>query len=407
MSAYGDDTRRPVVHGGARIPGLYERVRKDGATVYEYRVRIDGRMTRGTIADALTRSDAVRDYRRLLSDRDYGVQRENRLLNPTVAEVVDEWLAALQARVGINDDKRRLAQSTVVHYRSGAHAHVVPLLGHVRVAEVTWRDVRRLVERMSAKGLAPATISHAVKTITGALAFAQTSDYVDRNVARDLPHEYRPGSKRITEPRYLTRGELDRLLQHAPDRYRPAWALCAYAGLRISEALALEWRHIDFKDDTLTVCQQVGRGRSPGPGALAPRKTQASAATVPMLPTLKRELLAHRGRLAEQDLQRVRPDALLFLGDHGELIGSRRTWRVLGTAAKRAGLNPPGLPPVGQHDLRHTCAALAFEAGASVVEVAELMRHADPSITLTTYAGLTSEGRGGAARKMIAAGIGA
>ena len=40
------------------------------------------------------------------------------------------------------------------------------------------------------------------------------------------------------------------------------------------------------------------------------------------------------------------------------------------------------------HDLRHSTAAFAFAIGMTPVEVARLLRHSYPSITLSTYAGL-------------------
>jgi len=61
-------------------------------------------------------------------------------------------------------------------------------------------------------------------------------------------------------------------------------------------------------------------------------------------------------------------------------------------ARDKAGLNGDGLEPVGLHDLRHSIVVLAF-AHATVREVAELARHANPKVTLTMYAGITGEGR--------------
>ena len=40
------------------------------------------------------------------------------------------------------------------------------------------------------------------------------------------------------------------------------------------------------------------------------------------------------------------------------------------------------------HDLRHTCASLLIDAGASVVLVAQRLGHADPSMTLRVYSHL-------------------
>ena len=66
----------------------------------------------------------------------------------------------------------------------------------------------------------------------------------------------------------------------------------------------------------------------------------------------------------------------------------RNVLRAVKAAADRAGLNGDGREPVGNHDLRHSCAALAFSLGMTPVEVSRLLRHADSAVTLTVYAGL-------------------
>ncbi|SER12412.1 Site-specific recombinase XerD [Microlunatus flavus] len=41
--------------------------------------------------------------------------------------------------------------------------------------------------------------------------------------------------------------------------------------------------------------------------------------------------------------------------------------------------------PLTPHDLRHTCASLAIAAGVDVLQVANMLGHADPSVTLRVY----------------------
>jgi integrase len=48
------------------------------------------------------------------------------------------------------------------------------------------------------------------------------------------------------------------------------------------------------------------------------------------------------------------------------------------------GLRP--LPEVTMHDLRRTCVALLFEAGATVPYVMKQVGHTDPKVTLSIYA---------------------
>jgi integrase len=76
-------------------------------------------------------------------------------------------------------------------------------------------------------------------------------------------------------------------------------------------------------------------------------------------------------------------------------------------AGDAAGLNGEGVQPVGLHDLRHSLVAIAFESDLTLPEVALLARHANPAVTATVYAGLTTEGRERAAAKLVGAGFGA
>lgn len=57
--------------------------------------------------------------------------------------------------------------------------------------------------------------------------------------------------------------------------------------------------------------------------------------------------------------------------------------RVFNQAA--AAISVPGLTP---HDLRHTAASLAVQAGANVKVVEQMLGHASAAMTLDVYAGL-------------------
>ena len=65
--------------------------------------------------------------------------------------------------------------------------------------------------------------------------------------------------------------------------------------------------------------------------------------------------------------------------------------RVLKPAGRRA-----GVPWVGFHTFRHTCASLLFEGGKDVKQVQEWLGHADPGFTLRTYVHLLDGGLGAA-----------
>jgi len=267
---------------------------------------------------------------------------------------------------------------------------------------VTVQDVRRLVDRLSAARLAPKTVTGCVNILGGLLVYGVRGGHAPRNVIRDLARDERPGAQRVSQPRYLEPAELERLLAKMTDTFRPVAAACAYAALRVSEALGLRWRDVDFEAGTIAVTGQLGQD-----GSRVPVKTAASDAPVPLLPVLARELREHRSRQASVDLRRVHADALVFMTARGRPQNRRNALRAIHAAGDAAKLNGKGRERVGAHDLRHTFASVALTSGdLSLAEVAGLLRHANPAVTLAVYGGLADGGREKAAAKLVEAGFG-
>jgi integrase len=104
-------------------------------------------------------------------------------------------------------------------------------------------------------------------------------------------------------------------------------------------------------------------------------KTRASAATLPLLPALRQELLGYRARSAELGLGRIRAAELVCVTANGKPHHRRNAHRAVTNGADAAGLNGEGLEPLGVHDLRHSLVANAFEPGLSPAEFADLARH--------------------------------
>lgn len=386
-TSYGAGSRRPVYSGTRRVPGLYERACADGSTVFEARLRLGGKVRRHRLA-ATTKTDAFAELRALQTDYARGEAHRSQAAGVTVAELADEYVAHLAARIGDTDPRRRRSPRTVRHYEEQLRLHVVPLLGQRPTAELTVGDVRRLLDTLAAKRLAPRSRSGLLGILSGLLAYGVRQGAVERNVVRDLDRDDRPGAARLTEPRYLSAAEIELLLAGMGDTFRPVAAACAYAGLRLSEALGLRWGDVNLNAGTVTVTGQLGPD-----GERVPLKTAASAATVPTLPALVAELRAHRSRVASSALTRVCPDALVFTTARGRPHGRRNVLRAVYAAGDAAGLNGDGREPVGVHDLRHSFVSVALAAGMTLPEAAALARHANPRVTAAVYAGLTVESR--------------
>lgn len=403
--------RRPVVSGGRPVPGLYERTTSTGQTVYELRVLARGVRKQQTLR-ATTKTDAIREAQAARVDLQRGEAHRSPSLSPTVAELAALYVAHLRSRIGDRDPRRRRSPTTVADAEWKLAHYVVPTIGHLQVADLRAADVVRLLDSLATRKkapkkngtprgtLSPKTRSGAITVLSGMLTFARKGGYVERNVVRDLDRDDRPGAGRVTEPRYLDAAELAALLDALSDTFRPIAAVCCYAGLRIGEALGLQWSAVDLAAGTIRVEQQLGPD-----GSLQPVKSTASAATVTMLPVLVRELTVHKRRA--RTLDAIRPDALVFTTSTGRPQTRRNALRAVHAAGDAAGLNGEGRQSVGLHDLRHSFVAQALAAGLTLPEASALARHANVRVTAEVYAGLTERAREQAGAKLAASGFGA
>ena len=408
-SSHGAPTRRPVHTGNRRVPGLYERTLANGSTVYDAALRLGGKVRRHRL-EATTKTDAINELRALQVDYKRGETHRSPAAGLTLDELAGDYLAHLRVRTNESDPRRRRSPRTVEHYESQLRLHVLPVLGHRPAAELTVADVRRLLDALAAKRLrarngkkeerrlSPRSRGGLLGILSSVLTYGVRQGVVPHNVVHDLGRDDRPGTQRKSEPRYLTPDELELVLLRMGDTFRPVAATCAYAGLRLSEALGLRWRDVDLNAGTLTVTAQLGPD-----GTRVPLKTAASAATVPLLPVLATELREHRSRVAGQALTRVQHDALVFTTSRGRPHGRRNVLRAVYAAGDAAGLNGDGRERVGVHDLRHSFVAVALAAGLTLPEAAALARHANPRVTATVYAGLTDTARAGLGSKLAAA----
>ncbi|HXF37961.1 MAG TPA: site-specific integrase, partial [Actinomycetota bacterium] len=171
--------------------------------------------------------------------------------------------------------------------------------------------------------------------------------------------------------RYLTEGELARLLAELPERYRALVELMARIGLRPGEAYALKVGKFDPLRRTLSIDESVSGFTKTG----EPRTIR--------LPGVVAEALSlHLAAFSDPS----DPGAPMFPSPEGRMLtpgGFRRTFQ---RAARRAGLGP--LTP---NDLRHSAASFAIAHGANVYDVQRMLGHSRPSITLDVYGELFEE----------------
>ncbi|HET6449464.1 MAG TPA: site-specific integrase [Conexibacter sp.] len=349
-------------------PGVYRRGSK-----YVVVYRVEGRQRKQT-ADTLAEARAIKRMR--------GAQARAQRRGPTLHAFSLEWL---DAYAGTGHDALR--ENTRREYRRLLTAFALEYFdAGVRVRDLDRRRVQGFVDWLTSKPgrrgrLKDSSIANIVTPLRLALDAAVAHELIAANPAEQivLPRRRAGRAWAMEERRFLTRTELKRLRTEIPGKWRPLFDLLAATGLRISEAVALRWSDLTLEGPT----PHLHVRRALVKGILVAPKSRHGARTIPLPPTVARDLQAYRPADAHDDAY-VFPGRAGAPADQGSL---RR--RVLVPAADRAGLKG-----VGFHTLRHTCASLLIEGRISVLRLQRWMGHHSAAFTLEVYGHLLADDLG-------------
>lgn len=154
-----------------------------------------------------------------------------------------------------------------------------------------------------------------------------------------------------------------------------------YAGLRLGEICALQWRDIDLENGIITVNKTVQRVDSDEEGAtktklmIFPPKTSSSKRMV-VIPDFLTEYLSGFARISnitEKNLDDY------ILSKKGNLVDPRNIQRRFKNVCKKLGFT------TNFHILRHTFATNCIGQDIDVKTVSELLGHSNISTTLNRY----------------------
>jgi integrase len=333
---------------------------------------------RETKAGYTTRKECVAVMNKLLV-----AIEEKSYTPPTKASVKEyltrEWLPAIKATV---------RPSTYNSYVQHVECHIVPHIGVVKLQALTPAKVNALYAKLAEsgaksgkKGLSPMTVHHVHSCLHKALKDAVRWGRIARNPldSADPPRKNGDGT---TEMKTWTKEQLRAFLDSAKDdRLYPLWHTIAFTGMRRGEALGLRWSDVDFEKARLSVRRAlIPTNRDV---VISEPKTAKGRRVIALDPATVEVLKAQAARQADErsewDELWVETD-LVFTAENGEALDPESASRWWRQAVKKA-----MLPKIRLHDLRHTHATLALQAGIHPKVVSERLGHATVSITLDTY----------------------
>ena len=266
-----------------------------------------------------------------------------------------------------------------------------------RLAQIDAEAVKRYIkfcntEAKTKRGepYSAATVQHHFNTLRTILEYARRFHYINGEPCRDLTAKEKPrrDKKQID---FLAPDEAKAYLsalEREPLFWRAFMNLLITTGLRRGEAVGLQWGDIDPDKLTITVQRNVTIDKgSPEKYHIGATKT-GEVRTVPVSPRVLALLAALKKAQQDKYQAVLLPRAFIFCRTNEPY---KPLYPTEPTRWQRKFTERHGLRKVSPHDLRHTAATLALEGGASLKQVQELLGHADPSTTMSFYAGVTEE----------------
>ena len=264
-------------------------------------------------------------------------------------------------------ENRDLKPRTRYLYGRLLERFILPTFGQMSMRDITPPVVRVWHSQLELDH--PTQRSHAYSLLRAILATAVADEIIDANPCRVRGAGSTSRARRV-EPASLS--ELEVLVRTMPERYQALVLLAAWCGLRFGEVTELRRHDIDLNAEVV----QVRRGvvRIAGEVSVGTPKSQAGIRGVAIPPHLIPALVDH----LEQHVE-PQPDALVFasVGNPQAQVHPNTIYRHWYRARDAA-----GRPDLRIHDLRHTGAVLAAQAGATLAELMARLGHSTPQAAL-------------------------
>lgn len=305
---------------------------------------------------------------------------EKHISNPVNGQPTFGWLANHYIKNGLPFNKRnghRKSKGTIYCYQHALDEFILPRWRDEVAAKVKPLAIRDwLYDLHDECDYDWQTVSK-VKMVMGQVF--DHADIYDLETCRNPVSKVRvPGSEdEDKEVRVLQPEKTWQIISRLQDPERTLVVLIAATGVRISEALALLWKHVRFDDDSIRIEQAFRLAE------ITTTKTKSSKASVPMCEALAEFLHNWRSNSPYH-----RDSDFVFASD--KLNGKKpRTGQMvnrcyLKPAAIAAGIIKPD-ERFGFHSLRHSLSTWVHSVTKDLKVAQTMLRHSKPDITAGTY----------------------
>jgi integrase len=289
-----------------------------------------------------------------------------------------EWIDSSLSRITLGEwaakglaAQVQLKPLTRERYRNIVRVQILPTWEKVRLAEVTHADVVAWLAAMQAD-----EDRHGDDQTGASCVLADALAGGARPTALLQPGRGRPAPARLAKGTGVPLARPGRSSGRRLSGLRAVHPAARLHRPPLGEATALQVKRLDLMRRRLEVVRTaIDLGREVSTGT--PKTHQHRSVPIPR--SLVDRLIEH---VAGKD-----PEDLVVTSPRGAPLRNHNFRRRVFTPAAVA----IGVPQLTPHDLRHTAASLAVQAGANVKAVQRMLGHASAAMTLDVYAGLLGD----------------
>ncbi|MBR4658278.1 MAG: site-specific integrase [Clostridia bacterium] len=273
----------------------------------------------------------------------------------------------------------RCSETTRTCYNQLFKNNIYPVIGGIKLPEVSPAQITALLVDMQASGKAHASCVKVYAVLNSVFKSAFLDDSIPVNpmlkVERPKPRkDEKDVSKSAAAYTIEEVKALFAALDTEPLKWRAYIRLLADTGIRRGEACGLKWSDIDNEDGYITISRNLCY--TPDKGVYQDTPKSGKARIVPASP----ELLKLLKQLRSEQAKACMSEWVFSQDGLTDPMHPDSPTRYFKNIGKRCGMNE--LHP---HKLRHTFASLAITNGADVASVSETLGHSDKAVTLRMY----------------------
>ncbi len=259
---------------------------------------------------------------------------------------------------------------------------VLPSIGQLRMVDVSPLAIEQLMKKRLESGVKSKTVRNDLAVVQGIFSLAMDNDLVSRNPVRK---RHKPQLVRMEKPTWNAQQVLH-IISAVPEEFQALFICVSLTGLRLGELLGLQWKHIDFEKQILTIKQALWNGQ------LLPPKTAGSVRSIPFGPALRMALRRHWNGSTHR-----RPEDFVFSKKDGRpLSGDVLRRDVLYPTLDRLGFSLEKRA-AGFHAFRHSAASFINAETGNLKLAQKLLGHSNLTMTAEVYTHTTAEAERAAA----------